>query len=565
MSMRLTEKFGSELRTFGEDGRKRIYLSPVRVVCTRGEVSSPESLLENREVQVILNDGDGMTTLKNGAENTEKAMIVLDFGREIHGTARFVVQGCTGRVRVSFGESVTEAMTPVGKRGSTNDHAQRDRILSMSSLGSIEPGETGFRFLCIELPDPESCLILKAVTAVLICLDIDYIGGFDSSDPLLKTIYDTAAYTVHLNMQEYIWDGIKRDRLIWLGDMHPEVLTVCSVFGNNDVVPRSMDKVRMHTPAGSWMNGISSYSLWWIMCQYDWYMQNGDEAYLREQKDYLAAVVEMSCGLVDENGCEKLPEWRFLNWQDNGNTEATHAGLQGLLALALGKAEYLLGLLGEKEISELCRTTRERMKKHLPTPGGSKKAAALLALSGLADFSETEKKYLSSGGAHGYTPFFAYYIAAARAEAGHTAEALDDLRSFYGGMLRLGATSFWEDFNLDWIESSGGYDHLIGIDVPDDPEAGKKNIHADFGENCYTGLRHSLCHGWSGAVTAFFAQYILGVRVLEPGCRKLSIRPQLCGLDHVEGSYPTPFGPVSVRADKNGLKVTGPDEIEIVY
>ena len=34
-------------------------------------------------------------------------------------------------------------------------------------------------------------------------------------------------------MQEYLWDGVKRDRLVWLGDMHPEVMTVQSVFGGN--------------------------------------------------------------------------------------------------------------------------------------------------------------------------------------------------------------------------------------------------------------------------------------------------------------------------------------------
>ena len=28
------------------------------------------------------------------------------------------------------------------------------------------------------------------------------------------------------NIQNYIWDGIKRDRLVWIGDIHPEASTV---------------------------------------------------------------------------------------------------------------------------------------------------------------------------------------------------------------------------------------------------------------------------------------------------------------------------------------------------
>jgi hypothetical protein len=54
----------------------------------------------------------------------------------------------------------------------------------------------------------------------------------------------TGAYTVHLNMQDYLWDGIKRDRLVWVGDMHPETSTIAAVFGNNKVVPKSLDLVR---------------------------------------------------------------------------------------------------------------------------------------------------------------------------------------------------------------------------------------------------------------------------------------------------------------------------------
>ncbi|MFQ8806497.1 MAG: hypothetical protein ACLR8Y_17180 [Alistipes indistinctus] len=51
--------------------------------------------------------------------------------------------------------------------------------------------------------------------------DIPYLGSFRSSDPRLDSIWMTGAYTVHLNMQDYLWDGIKRDRLVWMGDAHP--------------------------------------------------------------------------------------------------------------------------------------------------------------------------------------------------------------------------------------------------------------------------------------------------------------------------------------------------------
>ena len=54
----------------------------------------------------------------------------------------------------------------------------------------------------------------------------------------MNRIWETGTYTVHLNMQEYLWDGIKRDRLVWLGDMHPEVRTIGTIFGEEETIGR---------------------------------------------------------------------------------------------------------------------------------------------------------------------------------------------------------------------------------------------------------------------------------------------------------------------------------------
>jgi hypothetical protein len=128
------------------------------------------------------------------------------------------------------------------------------------------------------------------IRAVLQIRDIPYLGSFRSNDPRLNQIWDTGAWTVHLNMQDYLWDGIKRDRLVWLGDMHPEVSIISAVFGHNEVVPKSLDLIRDNTPPTDWMNGISSYSMWWVILHDDWYQLYGNLDYLREQRDYLKTL-----------------------------------------------------------------------------------------------------------------------------------------------------------------------------------------------------------------------------------------------------------------------------------
>ena len=99
-------------------------------------------------------------------------------------------------------------------------------------------------------------------------------------------------------------------------------------------------------------------------------------------------------------------------------------------------------------------------------------------------------------------------------------------------------------------------------------EKGKKDIHADNGAFCYKGLRHSLCHGWSSAPTAFLAEEVLGIKILEPGCKKIAIKPDLGNLSFAKGIYPTPYGIISVECSKNGENISvsysAPYEIEIV-
>lgn len=93
-----------------------------------------------------------------------------------------------------------------------------------------------------------------------------------------------------------------------VGDLHPEVMTVSTVFGYNEVVPKSLDLIRDITPLPSWMNGISSYSIWWLLIQRDWYYYQGNLAYLQEQRPYMTALLRHLISKVDPSGQERLME-----------------------------------------------------------------------------------------------------------------------------------------------------------------------------------------------------------------------------------------------------------------
>ena len=544
-----------------EDPRKRVFLLPERVVWETKGVRGSEALLEDRPSQIAL-DVKKPCILENRGEPES---LLLDFGQELHGgllLSVFSVDGAEeAKLRIRFGESVTEAMSELGGvANATNDHACRDMTVTVQRLSMNPVGETGFRFARIDLQTPGVSVAFQNINAVLICRDIPYAGSFRCSDPELSRIWDVGAYTVHLNMQQYIWDGIKRDRLVWIGDLHPEIRAIFAVFGDQSIIRDSLDYAVAQTPSGAWMNGIPAYSMWWIIIQHDYFRQYGDKAYLKKQLPFLKEVCGMLSGYIGEDGQDTTPEMRFVDWPTQGDADAVNLGLQAIRVLAMGCAHMLFRALGEEEEARRCLETLDRLRRWSLPCSDVKQANALAVWAGLLNGAEINREKLAPGGAAGLSTFMGYYILTARAEAGDVSGALDTLREYWGGMLKLGATTFWEDFDIRWLENAAPIDRF--------PEAGEVDVHASCGKFCYKGLRHSLCHGWSSAVTAWLSRFILGVEVLEPGCRKLRISPNLCGLEWAEGSYPTPFGPVRLRhIQRNGYigtAVCAPEGVEVV-
>lgn len=528
------------------DKRARVYLSPQRVLWQSDEsgkyVKDAKNLLKPGNGQGELINKDMVTLL---SDDKQKGGILLDFGKELQGGLQLVTgmmkKNAPVKIRIRFGESAAETMSETGgKATATNDHAIRDFVIDVPWLGVLEIGNTGFRFVRIDLVDNNSELLLKEVRAIFVYRDIPYLGSFKSSDERLNKIWETGAYTVHLNMQQYLWDGIKRDRLVWVGDMHPEVMTISNVFGYNEVVPKSLDLIRDATPTNQWMNGISAYSMWWIIIHRDLYKFNGNLQYLKEQKEYMTKLLDVLITKIDDKNSETL-DGRFLDWPSSENKPAIHAGLQALMVITLNAGSEVCGILKDNASAAKYKAVAERMKKNVPDINGSKQAAALLSLSGMIS-DETANKVLSEGGAKNFSTFYGYYMLQAMAKAGNYQGAIDIIKTYWGAMLDLGATTFWEDFNMDWLPNAGRIDELV-------PE-GKKDIHGDYGAYCYIGFRHSLSHGWASGPTSWLTEHVLGVKVIDAGCKTLKIEPHLGDLKFAEGSFPTPYGLVKIKHTK---------------
>ncbi len=551
------------LESSKKDVRSKAFFFPKRILWMKGQVQNSQALLEEREIQISLS-ADNPCVLKNTAG--EKASVLLDYGIEIHGGICILAwldstkKGA--KVRIRFGESAAEAMSELGgETNATNDHARRDLVVEVGMMSMNPIGETGFRFVRIDLLEEEVTLVLKSICAALVYKDVPYRGSFTCSDPLLNRIWDVGAYTVHLNMQEYIWDGIKRDRLVWVGDMHPEITTIKAVFGEDESVEKSLDFIRKETPLPGWMNHMASYSMWYSIIVHDWYFYTGKKEFLEKQKDYLKGILDQLSAHIDENGQDTVDEGRFLDWPSEGKKKIVDAGVQALHIWATESLKEIFQILGEDKWVEQCEKDLEKLRCYETDPEDYKQAAALLVLVGAKDAKEINENLLKKGGAKGMSTFMGYYILAARAMAGDYEGCLSAIRDYWGGMLRLGATTFWEDFDVDWMKNAASIDEL--------PKEGQVDVHASYGRYCYKGYRHSFCHGWASGVTPWLSENVLGIQILEAGCKKVRIEPHLGSLEWAKGSYPTPYGDIFVshRKKTDGTietTVKAPMEIKLI-
>lgn len=523
-------------------------LLPVRIVKSFG-IQNAEGLL--------LPQTDGLSFRETGWTVFAQpgSFLILDFGKELCGGIRMIVKEAAGTAswRLTFGESLTEACSSIGEKNATNAHSLRDFRVQTPNMSDCRYGQTGFRFVRIELVEAAHASV-QAIMATSVLPLFDREAEVITNDPELNEILQTAAYTLKLCFQNgQIWDGIKRDRLVWCGDMNPELLASLYWFGATDNIPNSLDFLRASCSPDHWINLIPSYSAWWVINLCDYCRLTGRWDYFRENRDYALQIIRHFCECISDEGELVLramkPEYQgmayFLDW----STVKTQDAPVGIAALVRRMAQKYRAI----EANDDCSRIVDKLSHYVTTQSATKPVRAFQVLAG-RERPQEDAAMLQAEGAKGFSTFMAYYILTAIAETGGT-RMLPLLKEYYGGMLSRGATTFWEDFDITWLEGSGRIDMF--------PEPGQKDLHGDFGKHCYQQFRHSLCHGWSAGVLAFVVEYILGIHI-EAGGKQVRVCPNPLGLTDIEARIPLQEGFLQLSLHGDELRVTAPEGVELL-
>ena len=459
----------------------------------------------------------------------------FDFGTECAGWLSFDTDGELGpSVTVSISEYNSPAKVNGGPTHPEKTVEPVKRNGSWVAMFNAE-GYEGVRFAWINVnQSPATPWKIKNPRLYCRVKPVVYRGSFQSSDPLLDSIWYTGAYTARLNMQSHGLSALlmdRGDRISWTGDAYVTQRAVLGAFGSGDLVKANL------LQNASTSNGIEPYALLWVQSVSDWFMFTGDISALRPF---------VPIALL------KLEHARTI-WRDPDITFYGHDERLGFLQtppanLPEEKAAYRLlfirvaanfakvlesaGYLSEARTLEA--TVRECKQKFMecgPDSMGNLgvHAAAEALLARMATARDRERLYNREFANRveriSFSPFNEYTLIDAMALQGHSLEALDDVRSLWGAQVRYGATCFAEVFRPSWAE-----------DIP-------RNGRIPDGVAGYT----SLCHGWSSGVMPWIQQNVLGIRATSPGFKTFDVEPLITSnLSTFSGAVPTPCGSVHV-------------------
>ena len=480
-----------------EETRKIRYRLPIRIIKYSNGILNAESLLKSHDDQATFVDPEYITIEKEG-------YVILDFGEEIAGGIRLITSNDLGsshcNAHIRFGESVSETSINVGEKGATNDHSVRDLNVILPRFSDQSYGDTGFRFVRIDFSCPAKFTI-KNIFAKEWYRDLKTLKEFSCQDQLVNEIFQVAKRTVTLNVQSRIWDGVKRDRLVWIGDMEPEVHALLYLYGNIPAIEQSLFTAEIGYPLPRWLNDMPTYSIWYLLIIYDIYAYSHDKDFLSRHIEYVSGVVKQFNACLDDDG--NLDEINkldipvsmpyFIDWPTEAEPEEYKKSASiDLLKYTMSKIkEMLLDYGASCEVIDCINSKLSKAKTLLQY------RKQLAAFHYLVNKDDESYNVLIKDNAKGMSTFMSYYILTAIADRDLN-KAIEIMKEYYGGMLSRGATSFWEDFDVEWLNGSSRIDEF--------PKEGEKDLHGDYGKYCYVGFRHSLCHGWSCGPVSFLIE-----------------------------------------------------------
>ena len=421
------------------------------------------------------------------------------------------------RLRLTFGESPFDVVLGMDNVNTWISTAWLpDEIINIDTCPQTIklPRRYSFRYLRVQIIDTSpkfkvsfSHVECQATSAVS---QEQKVPAFKFQDQLLQDIDHVCISTLRDCMQTVFEDGPRRDRRLWIGDLRLQALANYSTFCDFSLVKRCIfqfvavkredrclpacvfEKPRLTAST----DYIVDYDALFAAVVYDYVEASGD---LETGHILWSEILDCPKRLLGNLNprtyvfeAERSKDFIFLDWAKDLDKSA---GAHGLLLYCLKAIEKLSKRLGqESPYNDLVQRMNEASNVFLKDGvfvSGEKgqvsyASAAWLVLSSTFPI-ETARQALLATLAHPeaakpLTPYLWHHVCDALASVGCYDECVDLIKTYWGGMVKAGADTFWECY---------------------DKEDAKASPYGDVRNN-------SWCHAWSCTPT-----YLLRTVLLE--------------------------------------------------
>ena len=481
---------------------------------------------------------DNLESLKGDAPNVTvkgTGSIRMDFGSENAAWLEFDSPDLTGNVEMSISEYNEPARASIVPNSNT-------KTLTPKKYGNTYRLELnselyeGVRFGFIHVRSFSSAWHITGIRLVTQTKPVNYKGSFSCSDTLLTRIWYTGAYTVKVNLLKDYLSAIlmyRGDRFSWTGDAHPAQAASLVAFGNYDFVKKNI------TYTSTQSNGIRSYALYWVLSLIDYYKYTGDTTTLKSYISNATAKLNDAYAVYGSN-----PNLEYYGWDERLGAGFEHPNISEpqnaykMLSIRVWKEfSDAMGTFGRKDLRDKYNNYANEkiaaLKKNVAWYQGfglhaGADAVTTRLLSDVEKKAIFDKSFTNKVNRISYSPFNQYFVIQAYALMNKYDDALSSIRDLWGGQIKYGGTTFFEDYRPSW-------NAVVSKNAP------VPNNQCGF---------TSLCHPWGAGVTKWLSEEVLGIKPTSPGFATFDILPHLGStLTNVSGIMPSPKGDISACFD----------------
>ncbi|CAH1226329.1 hypothetical protein PAECIP111891_05932 [Paenibacillus allorhizoplanae] len=405
----------------------------------------------------------------------------------------------------------------------------------------------GFRYLIVTVRQADTQVHLHQIQLHQSSYPATDKALFRCSDPLLNDIWEISRHTSHMCMEDTFVDCPTYEQVFWVGDCRVSALVNYQLFGSYELVRHCLEMVprsRRQSPLllalfpTDWQAAIPMWTFSWIIACKEYVDYSGDHTFIEVIYPEIRITLEAYRGFLNEDGLFDTSSWNMLDWApidipSVGVVTAQQAQLAQCHRIAAEMAESL-GLHTEaRTLLDHAARLKRALIEHLwdddaqvyldgihrngkPSTTTSLQTHVLLYLADCLgerqaaiiepQLLDPPEDWIQIG-----SPFFSFYLFEVWRRFGEIDRTLAQIKTDWGQMIRYGATTTWETFQV---------------------------------------FPRSHAHAWSAAPAFVLGNQLLGIEKVEEGYRKIRIVPPVTELLWAEGIVPTAYGRIDVSWSK---------------